>query len=219
MTAPRHCSEPVLEVRDLAAGYHGRPVVQGAWMHVRRGEIVSLLGRNGSGKTTTLLTIAGELGPLGGSVLWEQRPIRRTVHHNARRGLALVTEEHAFMRLTCRENLRLGRGDVDAALAIFPELEPHLHRPLGLLSGGQQRMTMLARALAARPRVLLVDELSKGLSAMTRARLTEALARAAHDGTGILFVDQHARNSVEFAQRAYIAAHGQIAVLPDRGES
>ena len=172
--------------------------------------MVALLGPNGAGKTTTLLALGGVL-PSTGEVRYDDRPLTGPLHRRARRGLGLITEERAvFRQLSTRTNLALGAGGVDGALEVFPELDRLLDRKAGLLSGGEQQMVVLARALAARPRLLLVDELSLGLAPMMVARLLTALGEAAADGMSVLLVEQHARQALEIAARAYVLLRGAI---------
>ena len=200
----------MLEVRGLAAGYGDVPVVHGIDLRVDAGEVVALLGPNGAGKTTTLLALGGVL-PSTGEVRYDDRPLTGPLHRRARRGLGLITEERAvFRQLSTRTNLALGAGGVDGALEVFPELDRLLDRKAGLLSGGEQQMVVLARALAARPRLLLVDELSLGLAPMMVARLLTALGEAAADGMSVLLVEQHARQALEVAARAYVLLRGAI---------
>ena len=199
-----------LEARGLTAGYGDVPVVHDIDLCVGDGEVVALLGPNGAGKTTTLLALGGVL-PATGEVRYDDRPMTGPLHRRARRGLGLITEERAvFRQLSTRINLSLGAGGVDGALAVFPELERLLDRKAGLLSGGEQQMLVLARALAAGPRLLLVDELSLGLAPLMVTRLLAALGAAARDGMSVLLVEQHARQALEVADRAYVLLRGNI---------
>ena len=156
----------MLDIVGLTTGYGDIPVVHGIDVQVPAGELVALLGPNGAGKTTTMLAIAGVL-PSTGDINFEDRPLTGPLHRRVRRGLGFIPEERAvFRQLSTRINLGLGAGGVDGALELFPELERLLDRQAGLLSGGEQQMLVLARALAAKPRLLLVDELSLGLAPM-----------------------------------------------------
>jgi ABC-type branched-subunit amino acid transport system ATPase component len=203
--------KPVLAARALSAGYRGVACVRGIDLEVHPGEVVVVLGPNGAGKTTTLLTLAGALPSLGGEVLMSGRTTTLPLHRRVHAGLGLVPEERSITStLSVRGNLRIGPGPVERALELFPELRPLLGRRAGLLSGGEQRMLSTARALAARPSVLLADELSLGLAPKIVARLMTALRAAADAGAGVLLVEQHARQALAVADRAYILQRGQV---------
>lgn len=208
-TGPR----ALLQTRNLKAGYLGREVVNKVDLTVNEGEVVCLLGPNGAGKTTTLLTIAGELAPVDGLVMFDNVPTWTPMHQRVRSGgIGLVTEERlVFTKMSTRDNLRLAGGSVEKALALFPELEPRLSVRGGLLSGGEQQMLALARALSKRPSLLLADELSLGLAPKIVDRLLGAVRSAADEhGTGALIVEQHARKALRYSDRMYLMARGQI---------
>jgi branched-chain amino acid transport system ATP-binding protein len=208
--------EVLLEARGLDAGYGSLAAVRNLDLEIRSGEIVALLGANGAGKTTTLLTLSGELAPLKGEVRWLGSSAETSLHRRAREGLALVTEEKSvFMGLTARENLRLGQGDPERGIQVFPELAEHLDRRAGLLSGGQQQMLTLARALAAEPKVLLADELSLGLAPIIVQRLLAAVKEAARQGVGVLLVEQHVRQALAVADRVYVLQLGRCVFHGD----
>ena len=213
-----------LAVRDLHAGYRGVPVVRELNLEVRAGEVVALLGPNGAGQTTTLETIAGLNRPISGTVELSGEGIGgKPAHILARRGIALVPEGRAlFPGLTVHEHLRLaggrGRGagenghrPQDELLEMLPELRKCLGRKAGLLSGGEQQMLAVGRALVTRPRLLLVDEMSLGLAPVIVERLLPILRRAASElGSSVLFVEQHVALALEISDRAYILTHGRI---------
>ena len=198
----------------MAAGYHGHPVVRAVDLVVEPGEIVGLLGPNGAGKTTTLNALAGYLPILGGEVRWNGNLTRAPMHARARDGLAYVTERRSvFMKLSTADNLRVGRCDRALAVELFPELEKLMDRTAGQLSGGEQQMLTLGRALARRPKLLLADELSQGLAPIVVTRLLEAALKAAReDNVGILIVEQHVNQALEYADRIYAMRRGEIVL-------
>jgi branched-chain amino acid transport system ATP-binding protein len=206
----------VLEVTGLSAGYGSAPVVRGIDMSLAQGEMVAMLGANGAGKTTTLLAISGFLEALAGEVRIMGNPVVGRPHEVARRGLAHVPEDRSaiFRGLTVRENLQLGCGGddrVERALDLFPELSALLGRSAGLLSGGEQQMLALGRAIAGRPKVLLVDEMSLGLAPLVVDRCFAVLREVARaDGVAVLFVEQHIRLALRAADRAYVLRHGEL---------
>ena len=210
----------LLDVRGLHAGYHGAAVVRDLDLKVDEGEVVALLGPNGAGKTTTLLTISGILRPIAGSVdVLGAPPQAGRPYRTARRGLAHVPEDRSlFFGLTVRENLRLGRGgggkeSLARVLEFFPILGELLDRRAGLLSGGEQQMLALGRALAGEPRLLMVDEMSLGLAPVIVERLLPVLCRIADETkAGVLVVEQHVHLALEVAERAYVLSHGTLAL-------
>ena len=203
----------LLEAVGLSAGHGGVPVVHDLDLEVHRGEVVVLLGANGAGKTTTLRTLAGAIPAVAGEVRWDGTSTSEPLHRRARRGLGLVTEERSvFMGLTAEANLRLGRGPVEAAVDLFPELKPLLKRRAGLMSGGEQQILTLARALAGDPSALLADELSLGLAPLVVTRLLAAVREAADRGVAVLLVEQHAAQALAIADRGYVFRRGRVVM-------
>jgi branched-chain amino acid transport system ATP-binding protein len=205
-------SQTLIACRGLHAGYGSMAVVRGVDLHVDAGEVVALIGANGAGKSTTLLTLAGDLPPLEGETLWKGEPTKAPMHVRCRNGLGYLTEEKSvIMSLTAAENLRLAGVTPEKAFGLFPELEPLMKRTAGLLSGGEQQMLSLARALGREPEVLLLDELSLGLAPLIVARLMEAVRSAADDrGVGVLMVEQHVRQALTISDRVYVMERGQF---------
>jgi branched-chain amino acid transport system ATP-binding protein len=214
---PRQQTEPaladILQAQDVTAGYGDLAAVRNVSLRVTSGEIVALLGPNGAGKTTLIRALAGIVPLLGGEVRWHGGPTHAPLFKRARQGMALVTEERSVISgMTVRDNLRLGRGGIEPAVALFPELDSLLGRKAGLLSGGEQQMVSLARALAAQPAVLLADELSLGLAPLAVDRLFEGLrAAVAQSQLAVVLVEQQARRALEIADRWCLMRRGQVA--------
>ncbi|MFF2059887.1 ABC transporter ATP-binding protein [Rhodococcus qingshengii] len=188
---------------------------------VYSGEVVALLGPNGAGKTTLLLTAVGALPAQQGEIVLLNAPVRRGMHRQVRRGLAFVPEDRSVIRsLSVRDNLLLGAGGIDTAVDIFPELGKLLERSAGLLSGGEQQMLTLARALAARPRLLVADELSLGLAPLVVERLTDAIRKYVDEtGASAFLVEQQARRALDVADRWYLLRQGKIVADSRNPES
>ncbi|MGH3331472.1 MAG: ABC transporter ATP-binding protein [Nocardioidaceae bacterium] len=213
----------LLEIEDLVVGYGAHPVLHGVSFVVEEGEVCVLLGLNGAGKTTTVGTVAGLLRPQSGRVSFDGRAMgRRSPSARVRSGIALCPEgRRVFPRLTVLQNLRLGawtqrrspravRDQLDLVLDYFPRLSEREDQLAGTLSGGEQQMLAVGRALMSRPRLLLVDEASLGLSPTVARTVWEVTSRIKEDGTTVLMVEQNA-GALPFADRALIMEKGTLA--------
>jgi len=205
-------AEPVISVKGMSTGYAGQPVVHDLSFDVMPGEVLCLLGPNGAGKTTTMLALAGELPLIEGEVEFAGVKRNAPLYKRARNGMSYVTEERSiFKGMSLRDNLRIGGVSVDEALALFPELGDRLGVRGGLLSGGEQQMLTLARALGRKPRLLLADELSLGLAPLVVDRLLNAVRQAADEqGTAVIMVEQHAHKALGYTDRAIVIRRGRV---------
>jgi len=218
---------PLLEVENVHIAYGELEVVRGISFAVEQGEIVTILGSNGAGKTTTLTTIAGMTRPTRGRITFAGRNIAGVpTYEIANAGLALVPEgRQLFPDHTVRENLELGgyaplragrRAEFERSLAeaieLFPRIGERLNQPAGLLSGGEQQMVALARALVSRPRLLLLDEPSLGLAPIIVRAIFDAFAKLRSRGLTILIVEQMAWLGLEICDRAHVLETGRIAL-------
>jgi branched-chain amino acid transport system ATP-binding protein len=211
----------LLSIERLSVGYGSLVAASEVSLELHAGEVVALFGPNGAGKTSVLMGAVGVLPRRTGTVRFGEAPAPDALYKLARAGLALVPEKRAIISsLSTLDNLRLGQGTVEAALGHFPELEEHLDRPAALLSGGQQQILMLARALAGRPRALLVDELSLGLAPQVVERLLLTLRRAAdEEGLGVLLVEQQVRRALSVADRWYLLNRGRMAAAGEASDA
>jgi branched-chain amino acid transport system ATP-binding protein len=206
--------EPVISVKGMCTGYAGQPVVHDLSFDVNPGEVLCLLGPNGAGKTTTMLALSGELPLLDGEVSFADVKSNAPLYKRARAGMSYVTEERSvFKGMTLRDNLRIGGVDAEEAVALFPELGKRMGVRGGLLSGGEQQMLTLARALGRKPRLLLADELSLGLAPLVVDRLLQAVRKAAdEEGTAVVMVEQHAHKALRYTDHALVMRRGRIGL-------
>jgi branched-chain amino acid transport system ATP-binding protein len=224
---------PLLRVEQLHVGYGALDVVKGISFNVEPGEIVTVLGSNGAGKTTTLRTLAGLQKPSSGRIQFADQDVDGLAPHQiARLGLALVPEgRQLFSEHTVEENLELGayrrlrRGerqafeaDFQEVLELFPRVRARLGQVAGLLSGGEQQMVAIARALVGRPKLLVLDEPSLGLSPIMVQTILDAFRRLKARGLTILLVEQMAWAGLEICDRAYVLESGLVALAGTRSE-
>ena len=213
----------LLEVQDLRVGYGGIEAVKGISLKVEQGQTVALLGTNGAGKTTTLRTLSGLLRPTAGTIRFEDQAIERApAHRIVGLGLAHCPEaRRIFPRMSVEENLRLGaflRGnadlsaDLDEAYERFPILGQRRAQAAGLMSGGEQQMLAIARALMCHPRLLMLDEPSMGLSPIMMQQIMRTIAELKAAGTTILLVEQNAQSALSLADYAYVLETGRIVL-------
>jgi branched-chain amino acid transport system ATP-binding protein len=218
----------LLEVSGLRVSYGGINAVKGVDFAVRAGEMVTLIGANGAGKTTTLKALTGLIRPAAGSVRYNGADVVAVpVHQRVALGIALVPEGRGiFPRLTVEENLDMGaycrnrgrndatavRADRDRVYALFPRLAERRRQTGGTLSGGEQQMLAIGRAMMSRPRLLLLDEPSMGLAPLMVQKIFETVRAIAADGVTILLVEQNAKLALEVCQRGYVMESGEITL-------
>jgi ABC-type branched-subunit amino acid transport system ATPase component len=201
----------LLEVEHLNVGYGAVPVVRDLSITVEPGEIVALLGANGAGKTTTLLGLSGCIPIQSGTIRMFGLPTNGPLNRRVKAGLGFVPEGRSiFPNLTTRQNLRVGGISPDAAFEHFPELAKRIDVRAGLLSGGEQQMLTVGRALARKSPLLLVDELSLGLAPMVVTRLLNAIRVAADTGVGVILVEQHVRRILDVADSVCLLHRGRV---------
>jgi branched-chain amino acid transport system ATP-binding protein len=214
----------LLALESLEVSYGGIRAVKGIDVRVEQGELVCLIGANGAGKTTTLKAITGLARAAGGRILYDGQDIGHLrVHEVARRGLALVPEGRGvFAQLTIEENLAMGAysrtgaaaiaADLEHAFTLFPRLKERRSQVAGTLSGGEQQMLAIARALMSRPRLLLLDEPSMGLAPLMVERIFEVIRSISAEGVTLLLVEQNARLALEVSHRAYVLEGGVVTI-------
>ena len=213
----------MLVVDDVFSGYGKSQVLHGVSLSVNEGEIVALIGANGAGKTTLLKTISGLIQTQSGTIRFQNTEIQNlSAHRIVKSGVSQVAEGRAMLkRMTVLENLRIGahvrkdkevRQDIDQIFSKFPVLGERQDQLAGLLSGGEQQMLAIGRALMARPRILLLDEPSLGLAPMVVTEIFRTLRALRDDETTIFLVEQNARRALQVADRGYVLERGQIAL-------
>ncbi len=217
----------MLEVTGLRVAYGGIQAVRSITFHVNEGETVALIGANGAGKTSTLKALSRVIDAVGGDVHFCGEKITRIAAHDIiRRGIALVPEGRGvFPRLTVAENLAMGAfvrndkagiaADMEIVFAYFPRLKERIAQLAGTLSGGEQQMLAIGRALMSRPRLLLLDEPSMGLAPIMVQKIFEVIRAVAAQGMTILLIEQNAKLALETSQRGYVMESGEITLNGD----
>jgi branched-chain amino acid transport system ATP-binding protein len=214
----------LLKVKDLVTKYGEIPAVKGISFEVNEGEIVALIGANGAGKSTTLLTISGALKPSDGKIIFEGKEIQGTpAHQIANLGIMQCPEgKRIFSTMTVEENLLLGyysrrnegqpREAMSTVFKLFPRLEERIHQRSGTLSGGERQMLAMGRALMAKPKLLMLDEPSLGLAPILVESVLDTIKQINSVGTTVLLVEQNARAALSMADRAYVLEVGTISM-------
>ena len=220
---------PMLAMDDVNTYYGNIHALQGVSLRVDAGEIVTLIGANGAGKTTTLKTISGLLHPRKGAVTFEGKDVSKTAAHNlVRQGIGHAPEgRRIFARMSVLENLQMGAftrdqktigPDIDRVMGLFPRLRERTHQLGGTLSGGEQQMLAIARALMSQPRLLLLDEPSLGLSPILVQQIFAIIKEINGQGTTILLVEQNALQALSIADRAYVLQTGRVVLTGPAGD-
>ncbi len=224
MSASETNGQPMLVLEDVHSYYGNIHAIKGISLYVNEGEIVTLIGSNGAGKSTTIRTITGIMHPREGSIKLHGEEISRTpAHQLVGRGIGQAPEgRRIFPRLTVMENLEMGafsrtdlagiKEDLEMVFELFPRLKERLHQYGGTLSGGEQQMLAIGRALMGRPRLMLLDEPSMGLSPILVEAIFETIRRINQTGTTILLVEQNALMALEVAGRGYVLQTGEIVL-------
>jgi branched-chain amino acid transport system ATP-binding protein len=217
---------PLLEVSNIRTHYGSIEALKGVSLTVEPGEVVTLIGANGAGKSTTLRSISGLTPASSGKITFEDEEITRVpAHEVVIRGIALAPEgRHCFPRMTVRENLDLGayrrRGpevadDLDRVFTLFPRLKEREDQKAGTLSGGEQQMLAIGRAVMARPRLLMLDEPSMGIAPILVQRIYETIEEINRSGVAILLVEQNANYALDISRRGYVLETGRVVLAND----
>jgi branched-chain amino acid transport system ATP-binding protein len=215
-------SDPILEISNLEISYGGIRAIKNIHLYIQEGELVSLIGSNGAGKTSTLKAIAGLLKPSMGSIQFRGKPSTYQSHQLVQEGLALVPEGRGiFTRMTVIENLMMGaylrndeqiEQDLQQMFAYFPRILERAYQLAGTLSGGEQQMLAIARALMSRPKLLLLDEPTMGLSPIMVENIFEVIRKISEQGMTIFLVEQNANIALSMSDRAYVMESGEITM-------
>ncbi|MFC3625286.1 ABC transporter ATP-binding protein [Vogesella amnigena] len=214
----------LLEVKNLQVAYGGIQAVRGIDFHINKGELVTLIGANGAGKTTTLKTLVGMVKKSGGSINFDGKDTSAIAPYNfVRNGLVMVPEGRGiFGKLTVEENLQMGgfhrndkdgiQRDIERGYELFPRLKERQKQLAGTLSGGEQQMVAMARAIVSQPKLLLLDEPSMGLAPLIVEKIFEIIQMVAKEGVTMLLVEQNAKLALEVSQRGYVMESGRITM-------
>jgi branched-chain amino acid transport system ATP-binding protein len=214
----------LLDVKNLQVAYGGIKAVKGIDLHINQGELVTLIGANGAGKTTTLKTLVGMVKKSGGTITYDGQDIQGLPPHTfVSNGLAMVPEGRGiFSKLTVEENLHMGafyrndkdeiQNDIERVYGLFPRLKERYKQLAGTLSGGEQQMVAMGRAMLSRPKLLLLDEPSMGLAPIIVQKIFEIIQMVAAEGVTMLLVEQNAKLALEVSQRGYVMESGKITM-------
>ncbi|AOZ52182.1 ABC transporter ATP-binding protein [Chromobacterium vaccinii] len=220
----------ILEVKNLQVAYGGIQAVKGVDFHIDQGELVTLIGANGAGKTTTLKTLVGMVKKSGGSIVYDGKDVASIPSHDfVRHGLAMVPEGRGvFAKLTVEENLQMGayyrndkaaiQSEIEHVYELFPRLKERRLQLAGTLSGGEQQMVAMGRAMLSRPKLLLLDEPSMGLAPIIVEKIFEIIQMVSKQGVTMLLVEQNAKLALEVSQRGYVMESGRITMSGDAKE-